>query len=209
MAESVAQNEAEKLKLKHSWAEDLMGLITGCFVASMGLFFLKTAGAVTGGTAGLSLLISYLVPLPVAWLFPLVNVPFFILAIWKKGWNFTIRTILCVVAVGVLTDFHLLVMNVHVHPVYGVVCGNLLAGVGLLILFRHKASLGGVNILALIVQERAGISAGYFQMSFDVLIVLASLFVTPWYIVLLSAGGAVILNLVLAFNHRPGRYMGF
>lgn len=209
MAEPAALNEAEKLKLKHSWAEDLMGLITGCFVASIGLFFLKTAGAVTGGTAGLSLLVSYVVDLPVSWLFPLVNVPFFLLAIWKKGWNFTIRTVVCVVAVGMLTDFHLALMKVHVNPIYGVVCGNLLAGVGLLILFRHKASLGGVNILALIVQERMGISAGYFQMAFDVLIVLASLFVTPWYIVLLSAAGAVILNLVLAFNHRPGRYMGY
>lgn len=209
MTEVAALEDAQKLGLKHSWPEDLMGVITGCLVASIGLFFLKSAGAVTGGTAGLSLLVSYWTHLPVSWMFPAVNVPFFIIAVWKKGWNFTLRTVACVLVVGFLTDLHLSLLRVSVQPVYGVICGNVLAGVGLLILFRHKASLGGVNILALIMQERAGINAGLFQMGFDVVVVLASLLVTPWWMVLLSAGGAVILNLVLAFNHRPGRYMGY
>lgn len=209
MAEATASQEAEKLKLKHSWAEDLMGVVTGVAIASIGLFFLKSAGVVTGGTAGLSLLVSYWTNLPVSWMFPAVNLPFFVLAVWKKGWVFTLRTVACVVVVGFLADFHLTMMDVDMNPIYGAVCGNLLCGVGLLILFRHKSSLGGINILALIMQERAGISAGYFQMGFDVVIVALSLFVTPWYIVILSACGAVLLNLVLAFNHRPGRYMGY
>ena len=75
-------------------------------------------------------------------------------------------------------------------------------------LFRHKSSLGGFNILALIMQERFGIRAGYVQMSLDIIIVAASLTVVSPTAVLLSATGAVILNLVLAINHRPGRYTG-
>ncbi len=51
---------------------------------------------------------------------------------------------------------------------YGVVAGNLLAGVGLLILFRHRAGLGGFNVLALYLQENFGIRAGYFQLAVDV-----------------------------------------
>ena len=62
--------------------------------------------------------------------------------------------------------------------------------------------------LALVLQERAGLRAGYVQMGFDVLIVLASLTVVSPWIVLLSALGAVVLNLVLAMNHKAGRYVG-
>jgi uncharacterized membrane-anchored protein YitT (DUF2179 family) len=81
-------------------------------------------------------------------------------------------------------------------------------GVGLLILFRHGASLGGINILALILQEKVGWRAGYVQMVIDVAIVLFSLTVVSPWVVLVSAAGAVVLNLVLALNHKQGRYLG-
>ena len=81
-------------------------------------------------------------------------------------------------------------------------------GLGLLMLFRHRASLGGVNILALYLQERFGLRAGAVQMGVDAAIVLASIFVVAPEKVALSVLGAVALNMVLAINHRAGRYMG-
>lgn len=81
-------------------------------------------------------------------------------------------------------------------------------GLGLLMLFRHRASLGGVNILALFLQERFGLRAGKVQMAIDAAIVLAALFIVPADKVLLSVLGALALNMVLAINHRAGRYRG-
>jgi len=86
--------------------------------------------------------------------------------------------------------------------------GGALAGVGLLMLFRHDASLGGVSILALWLQDRFGIRAGMVQLAVDVAILVTSFFVAPPATVALSVLGALALNLVLAINHRPGRYMG-
>ncbi len=43
-------------------------------------------------------------------------------------------------------------------------------------------------------------------MSLDVVVILVALAVVAPANVLLSAMGAVVLNIVLAFNHRPGRY---
>ena len=45
-------------------------------------------------------------------------------------------------------------------------------------------------------------------MGVDCLIVLAACFVADWQRVLYSIAGAIALNLVLADNHRPGRYRG-
>jgi hypothetical protein len=44
-------------------------------------------------------------------------------------------------------------------------------------------------------------------MGLDVSVILLALFVVAPATVLLSAVGAVVLNIILAFNHRPGRYL--
>jgi Uncharacterized conserved protein len=57
-------------------------------------------------------------------------------------------------------------------PFYAAVIGRLLMGVGFIVLFRHQASLGGVNILALYLQDSYGIRAGKLQMAVDLTIFL-------------------------------------
>lgn len=193
----------------HSPPENALGLVTGVFIASLGIYLIQACGAVTGGTAGLSLLLSYASPVGFGWLFVLINLPAFAIAAWQKGAGFTLRSLACVVGVSLATRLQAQMLDLDdLDKVYGVVAGNLLAGSGLLILFRHGASLGGFNVLALLLQEKLGLRAGYVQMGLDVTVVLGSSFVVEPGLVALSALGAVVLNIVLAFNHRPGRYMG-
>lgn len=195
---------------RHTVAEDALGLLTGTFVASLGLHLLHAAGAVTGGTAGLALLVSHAAPSAPFWLlFLLINLPFAVLAVVKKGVRFAVLTAVSIAAVSgwSVVHEHLLSFD-RIDPLYAVLGGNLLAGVGLLILFRHGATLGGVNIIAILIQEKTGFRAGWTQMIFDVLIVLASFALADWRMTLMSAAGAVVLNIVIALNHRPGRYIG-
>ncbi|MFB9280894.1 YitT family protein [Microbacterium laevaniformans] len=193
----------------HSVAEDILGILTGTFLVSVGLHLLHAAGAVTGGTAGLSLLLGYATGWPFWVLFAAVNVPFALLAVWRRGWDFTIRTIVCIALVSVLAPLHDALFPISgLQPLYGTLAGNLLAGVGVLILFRHRGSVGGINIVGLEIQDRTGFRAGWTMMIFDVLIVALALLVVPWPNVVMSAVGAILLNLVLALNHRPGRYLG-
>lgn len=201
--------DAEPQWQRHSWFEDAAGMGIGILLASFGLFLIREAGAVTGGTAGLALLIEYASGVPLSVLFPLVNVPFFALAVWKMGWDFTLRTLVAVLLSSALIPLHGVVLGgVEVNPIYGTIVGNIFCGMGVLALVRHKSSIGGINVLALILQEKVGWRAGYVQMGIDVLIVLGAFFVLPWQVVVLSAAGAVVLNIVLAINHRPGRYTG-
>ncbi|MCD1269605.1 YitT family protein [Microbacterium sp. MEC084] len=194
---------------RHTVADDVQGIVVGTFVAALGLYLLKASGAVTGGTAGLALLLDQATDWPFWLIFILVNLPFAVLAFWKRGARFTILTAVCIGGVAGLSVLDGVLLPVHdLNPVYGVFAGNLLAGVGLLILFRHGASVGGVNIIALLLQERTGFRAGWTQMTLDVVVIVCALLVLPWYIVLLSAAGAVVMSLVLAMNHREGRYIG-
>lgn len=195
--------------LAHGRVEDIFGLLSGTFVASLGIYLLHSAHAVTGGTAGLSLLISYGTGWSFSVVYVLVNLPFLALALRRKGVSFTVRTLLSIVLVSTFALLHPLAMpQAHLNGPYPVLVGNLLAGVGMLILFRHKSSLGGLNTVALLAQERFGWRAGYVQLGLDGTIIVASLAIVAPAVVALSAVGAVVLTLVLALNHRPGRYLG-
>jgi uncharacterized membrane-anchored protein YitT (DUF2179 family) len=192
---------------RHSLAEDALALAMGTLVTAFGLYLVKTAGAVTGGTAGLVLLLTRFVPWPFAAIFAAVNVPFAVLAWRRKGPRFVASS---VIAVLMLSGFSLLQPRMialeHVNPVYAVLLGNLAAGIGLLIILRHHSSLGGFNVIALVAQDRLGWRAGWVLLALDATVVVLSAFSADLGTVLLSAAGVAVLNLVLVVNHRPGRY---
>ena len=94
-------------------------------------------------------------------------------------------------------------------PLFGAVMAGLMSGIGILILIRHGASLGGIGVLAIYLQKRKGWRAGSVQMGFDCLILSLGLLVVSPEQVALSIIGAAALNLVIAVNHRPDRYHGF
>jgi uncharacterized membrane-anchored protein YitT (DUF2179 family) len=194
---------------RHSLFDDAQAIVTATLIVSLGTSLLSRAHLVTGGTAGVALLLAKVTPLTFGQLFVLVNLPFFWLGVRQMGWRFTVKTFVAIGLVSVTSDQLPRVLHVdQIEPLYAALTGGVLVGIGILILIRHRASLGGLSILSVWLQEKHGVRAGYFQMVVDSLVVVASWFVvTPW-ILLLSILGAVALNFVLAVNHRPGRYLG-
>jgi len=194
---------------RHSLLDDAQAMLTAAAFVSLGLAFLGSHRLLTGGTAGVALLLARVTPLTFGQLFALLNLPFFWLGVRQLGWRFTVKTFAAIGLVSLASDHLGEVLGLErVHPVYAAVMGGFLVGAGLLMLFRHRASLGGVNILSLWLQERHGWRAGLFQMAVDAGIVVAGFFLVPPATLALSVLGAVALNVVLAVNHRPGRYLG-
>ena len=193
----------------HRLYEDVAAILTGTLLVALGVTLYSKAMLLTGGTAGLALLVQYATGYGFGLLFFVLNLPFYYLAIKRMGWKLTLRTFVAVLLVSVFSRLTPTWIDVtRIDAIYATVIGGALMGVGLLILFRHRTSLGGVNILALYLQERHGIRAGYVQLAIDAMILTASLFVLEMDRVALSMVGAAVLNLILATNHRPGRYTG-
>jgi uncharacterized membrane-anchored protein YitT (DUF2179 family) len=167
------------------------------------------AGLLTGGTAGLAFLIHYATGWRFGVVFFVINVPFYWLALRAMGRAFTLKTFCAIATLSLATELMPLVVRFEsLQPAYAGVMGGCLIGAGLLMLFRHKASLGGLNVVVLYLQERHGWRAGKVQMAIDCLIVLAALTLVEPRLIAISILGAVALNLVVAVNHRPGRYLG-
>jgi len=195
---------------QHKWHEDVVAIITGTLLVALGVTMYKHSLYATGGINGLALLLNYASPFGFGAIFFALNLPFYWLA-WKRlGPAFAIKTFAAVALVSVLVQFTGQWISFDgLNEYYAVIIGGILMGTGLLILFRHKSGLGGINILAVFLQEQYGIRAGLFQMGVDICILIGAFFVLPWDKVLLSIAGAIVLNMVIAMNFRPGRYVGF
>lgn len=194
--------------LHHSLAEDLQALLIGTLLVAMAVTMFKHAGLLSGGTVGIAFLIHYHWSWSFGWVYFLINMPFYWLAWRTMGRAFTLRTISAVGLVSVMSDW--LPGNLAfatLNPWLAAVLGGVLMGNGFLVLFRHQASLGGLGVLALLLQRSRGWRAGHIQMAIDTAIVAAAMFTVSWSRVALSVTAVVVLNLVLATNHRPGRYI--
>ncbi|WP_375690836.1 YitT family protein [Pseudooceanicola sp. LIPI14-2-Ac024] len=192
----------------HTALEDIQGLAIGLLTAAVGLTFLTYLGFITGQTAGLALIISYATGWSFGLVFTLVNLPFYAFA-WKRmGAEFTLKSIGCVVALSVLVEWMPSAMRFeYLDPILGTAIFGVLTGFGLLGVFRHKGSLGGLGVIALIIQDRTGFRAGYVQLIVDAGLFAVAFFLFDSRTVLYSLFGAVILNGVIAFNHRRDRYI--
>ena len=201
------QDEAQS-KPKHSHLEDAMAMVIGTFLISFAMLLMQQAHTLTGGTAGFALLVHYATGIKFGVIFFLINIPFYYLAYKRLGMQMVIKTMIAVALLSVLTELHPHFIHLDgITPVYGTVLANLLIGIGFLILFRHRSSLGGFNLLALYLQERYGIAAGKVQMALDVSVLFASTMFISLPLLAISILGAVVLNLILTINHRPDRYV--
>ncbi len=191
----------------HSWLDNLQGLVFGVVMLAFGNSLLKAAGLITGQLAGLSLLGSQLTGMSFGVLFLLVNLPFYAFAVRVRGWAFALRSLVAIAAVGFLADHaSQWVSYDHLHPVLAAVVGGFSSGIGLIALFRHGTSCGGMGILAMYVQDRTGFRAGWLQLLFDLALLACALAVIPARAVLLSVLAGLIMNLSIAFNHRRDWY---
>ncbi|MFK3939473.1 YitT family protein [Alkalihalobacillus sp. NPDC078783] len=155
-------------------------IFVGCFLASLGVIVLTHSDLVTGGTAGLSLSIAYLTGLPFPVLFFLINIPFYLFSMSRMGLSFTITTILSVSILTLITSINAFLPNFSIPYWLGALAGGMFIGVGLSVLFRHQASLGGSNILALFLQKRFGFDPGKTNFLFDCVVVASSLYAIGW-----------------------------
>lgn len=193
---------------RHTLFEDAQALLTGTLFVALGVALFKQVGMLTGGTVGIAFLLHYASGWPFGLLFFCINLPFYWLAYRRMGLAFTLKTVAAVTLMSTLTEaLPRLVQFSQINTWFAAIAGGLMIGAGMLILFRHRASLGGLNILVLYLQDSRGWRAGYLQALLDASILVVSLLVVSPERIGYSLVGMAAMNAALAINHRPGRYM--
>lgn len=198
--------------IRHSILEDAYAYLTGCIFVVLGLVWLKSAGLVTGGIAGMALLLSYIVPSPPGVLFTLLNIPFFLLAGRALGRAAMFKAVIANLLISGLALLVPLAFRLEaVNGVFAALFGGTVIGVGILILARHNVGVGGIGMLAIALQKSRGWNAGRVQLTADIVIVSSALPILGMNLnqFAISVISAAAVAGVLIVYHKPGRYTGY
>ncbi|KAF1677923.1 YitT family protein [Bacillus mexicanus] len=174
-------------------------ILIACLITSAGVLTLRHSHVLTGGTAGLSLSLTYLFHSSFAIIFFLINIPFYVFSLIRMGIKFTLSTIFAVTALTLFTSADHWLPPVSFPPLAGAICGGALIGLGLSLMFYHQASLGGANILALFLQKRCGWNPGMVNFLFDFGVVLAGIFSVGLLRGIFSFVSIAVTGLVVGF----------
>lgn len=127
----------------------------------------------SGGVAGISLLINRLTGWPAGTLVLLINIPILILGYRKIGGKFIGLTIFSVLSFSLLLDIFPTTLAVN-DLLLAAVFGGALNGLGLGLVLKAGGSTGGTDIIGVILNRRYSLSLGEVMLAFNGLIVLAS-----------------------------------
>ncbi len=146
-------------------------ILSGLFLTAIGIKLLTLHALTFGGTAGIATLGSFMTNWSWGILFLIVNLPFFILSIKKLGWTFSLSTFLCILLISAISDMLDYLTLPLISPIAASVIAGTLIGIGVSFVLNSGASLGGIHILALYLEQKSDINRG------------VSLFVTDFIIV--------------------------
>ena len=193
----------------HHWLEDAYAMMVGSVLIALGLAMLNEGALVSGGVAGLALLLARITHWQVGLLLGIVNLPFVILSHRTMGARFTAKTIFVNLILMVLPGAMPLAMRGSgTEAPFAALVGGSVIGMGALALARHGAGVGGFGSVALWLFRARGWNAGRTMMLLDLLVLLASFPFLSYRQWLWSVASALSINGILFVWHRPGRYTG-
>ncbi|MTI85196.1 MAG: YitT family protein [Firmicutes bacterium] len=169
-------------------AMDISIIIAGCFLVATSLNTLIIPHKLlTGGVAGLALVIHYTLHIAVFLSIILINLPVFWWGSRAVNRLFLIYSLLGTV---VLTVFLPLTRNMLPVPnmdiLLAAISGGALTGAGFGLVFRGRGSTGGVDIIAMILHRNRNLGVGEVLFYSNFLIILLSLAFFPLQLTLYS-----------------------
>lgn len=156
-------------------------IITGSIILGLGVvWFFVPNQLITGGTAGLSLLLHYITPFTIGTLMVAVNIPLLVIGIKYLGKMFALRTVITIILISIIIDIFIEVL--HLEPfvmdtILAALFGGVFIGIGLALVIKGNSSAGGSTIIARIVSSKTEIKPGKVILIIDTLIVLSALFI--------------------------------
>ncbi len=175
--------------LKRFWPLffDYFQIFLGAAIQAIGLrLFLVPANLASGGVTGIAQLINHYTNWPIGVIVLIGNIPLFVLG-WRflGGRRFAVRTAFAFIVYSLFVD---LIPQLKFFPANGLtddiflnsLYGAVVSGVGYGLVYRARATSGGSDILARILNHYRGVSMTQSYLMVDSAVILAAGFVFGW-----------------------------
>ncbi|KJS14521.1 MAG: membrane protein [Peptococcaceae bacterium BRH_c4b] len=185
---------------------EFIGVTAGVLLTTLGLdLFLIPNKIAAGGVSGIAIVVHYLAGAPVGMTMLVLNVPLFLMGIYRLGLKFGFRSLYGTISLSLLVDALAPYMPVLTKdPMLASVFGGVLVGLGLGLVFRFRGTTGGTDLAAAVLRTYTGANVGQLLFLVDAMVVLAAgfafnswelgmyalitIFVTAWLIDLVQEG---------------------
>lgn len=187
--------------------KNIVGILIGIVLTSIGVLILKSSHIATGGTAGLALSASYLINTSFSKIFFFINIPFYLFSFFQMGTRFTLSTIVSVSLLSFLTGLFSAssLFSFTIQPFIGALLGGCFVGTGLSVLFNNNSSLGGLNILSLYLSKKYNINPGKTTFIFDVIVLATGFYALGLLQGLYSVLSVAVIGSIISVNKNLSR----
>jgi len=171
-------SQHKPIYLKSFYWKDYIMIFLGLILYAVGLTgFLLPNKIVTGGLAGITVLIKSATDVPLWLSYVSINAILLIVA-WKiVGKNFVIKTLMSVVILTFLLKYgeaHITKAIIQADPLLSSIIGAIFCGSGLGLVYSVNGSTGGTDIIGAVVTKYRHVSMGRVLLLVDILIVASS-----------------------------------
>jgi uncharacterized membrane-anchored protein YitT (DUF2179 family) len=183
--------QSEKL-FSAKWFKSYALIAVGTFLVAMGyVLFISPNKIVPGGIYGISIMLHYLLGTPIGLTALVFNIPLTVIGTKLLGPRFGAKTVVAFILTSVYVDllsyFYGSSPLVPGETLVSCIFGGLFIGIGVALTFKAKATSGGSDVIAMILQKYTHLPSGQLMMLVDSSIVVLSFVVFgDWRIPLFS-----------------------
>ncbi len=197
--------QGEKL-FSARWFKSYLQIAIGTFLVSVGyVMFISPDKIVPGGIYGISIMLHYMLGTPIGMTALAFNIPLTLIGTKLLGPRFGVKTVVAFVLTSVYVDTLYYFFGseplVEGETLVASIFGGLFVGAGVALTFKAKATSGGSDVIAMILQKYTRLPSGQLMMMVDGVIVLGSLLVFgDWRIPLFSFITIFVIGRVIDFT---------
>ncbi len=185
--------------------KNILMILLGNLIYTLAItMFILPNGLITGGTTGLSLVVTRYIPIPMSAFILTSNVIMFLIGFVVLGKKFAITTLIstffypfCLQATGYIKGINDFTDN----PLLATICAGIMIGFGIGIVIKEGASTGGLDIPPLVFNKKFGWSVSVCLYAIDFTILLMQMLFSSkektLYGILLVLIYSVVLDKVL------------
>lgn len=167
-----------RVSLVPSWVRDVSFVTLGAFLTALSVNWVFVPNQiVTGGLTGIGILLEYAFHIPISITTLVLNIPLFATG-WKMlgGQAFGYKTLYGFVVLAAFIQLTTFLRTIPLtnEPLLACLYGGALLGSGLGIVFRGRATTGGTDLLARLVQKLTGVSPGILLLVIDGVIIASA-----------------------------------
>lgn len=158
----------------------LFVILFGCFLISVSInSFIIPHKLLAGGVSGLAIIMEYLSKIPAGIIVFAINIPIFIIGSKEVDKEFAIVSFIGMTALSLFLMFTKPISNyLYIEDLLAsCILGGVVSGLGSGLIFRNRGSVGGTDIISVIVKKKYEISISTIMFGINILVVTVGTFI--------------------------------